>query len=70
MNALKKFIAAFSSCVVAFSASAQKYSNGLVDKTIAVVGNEMIMLSDIEEEVNGLVTYDRRIIKVKEKGEK
>lgn len=57
MNALKKFIVAFSSCVVAFSASAQKYSNGLVDKTIAVVGNEMIMLSDIEEEVQMMRAY-------------
>lgn len=31
-------------------ASAQKY-NGVVDKSIAVVGNEMIMLSQLEEEV-------------------
>ena len=33
------------------SASAQKYPNGIVDKSIAVVGNEMIMISDLEEEV-------------------
>ncbi len=33
------------------SAFAQKYPGGVVDKTIAVIGNEMIMLSDIEEEV-------------------
>ena len=33
------------------AASAQKYYGGVVDKTIAVVGNEMIMLSDLEEEV-------------------
>ena len=32
------------------AASAQKYS-GVIDKTIAVVGNEMISLSDIESEV-------------------
>ena len=32
------------------SASAQKY-NGVIDKSIAVVGNEMIMLSQLEEEV-------------------
>ncbi|HNY23153.1 MAG TPA: peptidylprolyl isomerase [Bacteroidales bacterium] len=30
---------------------AQKYQNGLVDKVIALVGNEMIQLSTIEEEV-------------------
>ena len=33
------------------SASAQKYPGGIVDKSIAVVGNEMIMISDLEEEV-------------------
>lgn len=38
---------------VAFSsvASAQRYKGGVVDKTIAVVGNEVIMISDLEEEV-------------------
>ncbi len=37
---------------LAFSAaaSAQKYQNGLVDKTVTVIGNEVIMLSDLEEE--------------------
>jgi len=30
---------------------AQKYSGGLVDKTVAIVGGEMISLSDIEAEV-------------------
>ena len=38
-------------CASAMSASAQKYNNGLVDKTIAVVGNEFIMLSELEEEM-------------------
>ena len=42
--------------VVAFMAmsvvaSAQKYSGGVIDKTVAVIGNEVIMISDIEEEV-------------------
>ncbi len=32
-------------------ASAQRYSDGLIDKSVAVVGNELIMLSDIENEV-------------------
>ena len=41
----------------AFSASAQKYSNGLVDKTVAVVGNEVIMLSDVEEEIQVMRAY-------------
>lgn len=30
---------------------AQKYNNGLVDKTVAVIGNEMITVSDLEAEV-------------------
>ena len=48
---------ALSMMLIALSASAQKYSNGLVDKTIAVVGNEMIMLSDLEEEVQMMRAY-------------
>lgn len=33
------------------AASAQKYPDGIIDKSIAVVGNEMIRISNIEEEV-------------------
>ncbi len=40
-------------CTMASTAFAQKYENGLVDKTVAVIGNEVIMLSDIEEEMKG-----------------
>jgi len=36
--------------LIACTAFAQKY-NGVIDKTIAVVGNEMISLSEIEEQV-------------------
>ena len=32
-------------------ASAQKYANGLIDKTVAVIGNEAITVSQIEEQV-------------------
>ena len=32
-------------------ARAQKYSDGLVDKSVAVIGNDMIMLSQLESEV-------------------
>lgn len=43
-----------------FGASAQRYQDGLVDKIVALVGNDAIMLSDIETEVqmmrvNGIV---------------
>ena len=37
-------------------ASAQKYSGGVVDKTVAVIGNEVIMISDIEEEVQMMMS--------------
>ena len=39
--------------------SAQKYQGGLVDKTVAVVGNEVIMLSDIESEVHQMQAQGR-----------
>lgn len=59
MNVLwtKKLTVVLSSVVIAVSASAQKYSDGLVDKTVAVVGNEIIMLSDLEEEVQMMRAY-------------
>lgn len=34
-----------------FAAFAQKYPDGIIDKSIAVVGEEMIMISDLENEV-------------------
>ena len=37
--------------LVSTGLSAQKYSGGLVDKTVAVVGNEVILVSDIESQV-------------------
>ena len=39
--------------------SAQKYQGGLVDKTVAVVGNEVIMISDIESEVQQMAAQGR-----------
>ena len=34
-----------------FGAAAQKYQGGLIDKSIAVVGNEVVTISDLEQEV-------------------
>ena len=48
---LLKIMAAAALVTVSVQMSAQKYPNGIIDKTIAVVGNEMIMLSQLEEEV-------------------
>jgi peptidyl-prolyl cis-trans isomerase SurA len=54
---IKRLAAAVLFAAVALTASAQKYSGGLVDKTVAIVGNEVIMLSDIEEEVAMMRAY-------------
>lgn len=45
-----KGVAVFLFAAASINASAQKYQGGIVDKTIAVVGNEVIMISDIESE--------------------
>ena len=50
INHKTALVAALAFVMAAFSASAQKYQGGLVDKTVAIVGNEMIMLSQLEEE--------------------
>ena len=50
-------VAAAAFALSAFVASAQKYPDGIVDKTIAVVGNEMISISDLEEEVKMMSAY-------------
>ena len=42
---------------ISLAASAQKYPNGIIDKTIAVVGNEVIMISQLEEEVQMMKAY-------------
>ena len=42
---------------IPFTASAQKYQGGIVDKTIAVIGNEVITISQLEEEVQMMNAY-------------
>ncbi len=42
-------VAALSCCCTA--AFAQRYEGGLIDKTVAIVGNEMVSLADIEAQV-------------------
>ena len=54
---IKRLAAAVLFAAAALTASAQKYSGGLVDKTVAIVGNEVIMLSDIEDEVAMMRAY-------------
>ncbi|MCD8208389.1 MAG: peptidylprolyl isomerase [Bacteroidales bacterium] len=51
MNCFKTIIFCVLFAGMTVLASAQRYSDGLIDKSVAVVGNELIMLSDIENEV-------------------
>lgn len=57
INHKTALVAALAFVMAAFSASAQKYQGGLVDKTVAIVGNEVIMLSQLEEEVQMMKAY-------------
>ena len=41
-----KGVAVFLFAVVSVNVSAQKYQGGIVDKTVAVIGNEVVMISD------------------------
>ena len=51
MRHILKGVAVFLFAAASISASAQKYQGGIVDKTVAVIGNEVIMISDIESEI-------------------
>ena len=51
MNRVIRILASVALATLPLALSAQRYAGGLVDKTVAVVGNEMIALSDIESEV-------------------
>ena len=50
-------VAALSFVLAAPGTSAQKYQDGLIDKTIAIVGNEVVTLSQLEEEVQMMRAY-------------
>ena len=52
-----KGVAAFVFATISLAASAQRYSDGIIDKTIAIVGNEVIMLSQLEDEVQMMSAY-------------
>ena len=51
LRIMRSVAAAVAFMAVSAVASAQKYSDGIIDKTVAVIGNEVIMISDIEEEI-------------------
>ena len=54
---MNRFVAAVAFLAVSFAASAQKYQDGIVEKTVAVIGNEVILISQLEEEVNMMKAY-------------
>ena len=54
---IRKAAAVLLLAAFAFNASAQKYNDGIIDKTIAVVGNEVIMISDLEDEISMMKAY-------------
>ncbi|MBO4434764.1 MAG: peptidylprolyl isomerase [Bacteroidales bacterium] len=51
MKLVHKIILAAALTVLPVCAHAQKYSGGVIDKTVAIIGNEVILISDIEAEV-------------------
>ena len=57
INHKMTLVAVLAFVLVATGASAQKYQNGLIDKTIAVVGNEVVTISQLEEEVQMMRAY-------------
>ena len=57
MRHIFKGVAALLFAVVSVNASAQKYCGGVIDKTVAVVGNEVIMISDLESEMQMMQSY-------------
>ena len=57
MKLIFKGVAVLALSALSLVASAQKYPNGIIDKTIAVIGNEVIMISQLEDEVQMMKAY-------------
>lgn len=57
MRLIFKGVAVLAFAAMSLAASAQKYPNGIIDKTIAVIGNEVILISQLEEEVQMMKAY-------------
>ena len=57
MRHIFKGVAMMAFAALSVAASAQKYPNGIIDKTVAVIGNEMVMISQIEDEVQMMRAY-------------
>lgn len=48
---MKKYLAVVAMTLMALTLNAQKYPAGLIDKTIAVIGDEMVTISTLEQEI-------------------
>ena len=48
---MKRYLTIACLMLAALTAGAQKYPAGLIDKTVAVIGNEMITISSLEQEI-------------------
>ena len=57
LNHKMMLVAAVSFVLAAVESSAQKYNNGLIDKTTAVIGNEVVTISQMEEEAQMMRAY-------------
>jgi len=51
---MKRILIVAAGLLAALTLNAQKYQNGVVDKTIAILGGEVLLISDIENEVQQL----------------
>ena len=51
---MKHIFLSLAALLACLSLNAQKYGNGVVDKVVAVVGGEVILISDVESEVQQL----------------
>ena len=64
MRSFKAFAAASLLLLASLPSFAQKYENGVVEKSVAVIGSDVIMLSDIESEAQMMrmrgVSTDRK----------
>ncbi len=57
MRHIFKSVVAMAFAMLSLAVSAQKYPDGIIDKTIAVIGNEVVMISQLEEEVQMMKAY-------------
>ena len=62
---MKRYLTIACLMLAALTAGAQKYPAGLIDKTVAVIGNEMIAISSLEQDIQYMkaqgIPYDSNV---------